>query len=305
MDWVKFHFLNVWYGNTTIIHFPERQETWTGRKINERITLIDFCHTENHDEYENVIDYYKNNFSGKNIFRYICTHPHHDHICGLHKLLEKSNINISCFWDLEHSFEPESFDWHSWHKDDWNSYKSLRKWDKNIQVLNYSSNTDQKDFWHDWEDRITILCPSNEMLEKAHKKEDWSNRDKKDILIDYISYAFLIKINWLKVVLAGDTKEDWWKEIYNNHKDLIKDVNILLAGHHWQESAIEENSIKQMNPQYIIFSNSKEEDDNYWGEAKYKKLCPNAEILKTCDKWTIVINCKFNWDIEIQNNEKS
>ena len=60
------------------------------KSLDERIMLIDICHDSESDN-TNIINYYKNNFRNsdgtvKHIFRFISTHPHQDHICGLNNL---------------------------------------------------------------------------------------------------------------------------------------------------------------------------------------------------------------------------
>ena len=105
---VKIHFLNVGYGDCTIVHWPGRQTTddqgQVTKKKSERIMMLDLCHYDGHDEYEHIINYYKTQFkrsdgSLKPIFRYVCSHPHSDHIRGLSKLFNGSEIEILNFWD--------------------------------------------------------------------------------------------------------------------------------------------------------------------------------------------------------------
>ena len=49
-----------------------------------------------------------------------------------------------------------------------------------------------------------------------------------------------------------------------------------------------------MNPEYVIFSNSKEEDESNGAEELYQKALPNAQILKTCDWGTIVMEVPYD-----------
>jgi beta-lactamase superfamily II metal-dependent hydrolase len=295
---VKIHFLNTGSGDCTIVHFPERR--WTnGRISNERIMMVDLNHSEDHNEYEHIIDYYKHNFRDANgyvkpIFRFICSHPHHDHFCGLNKLLE-SGINIENFWDLIHDFEPESFDGHSWHKDDWEAYNKIRNGNvSNVTIIRAQRENESQLYWNDKEDRIKILSPSASMIYKAHYKEDGTRKDSKDVDIDSISYALAIQINSKKIILAGDGKDNAWQDIYDNCKNSIKNCNILKAGHHGQECAFHEDATKLMNPDYIIFSNSGEEDKNYGAENLYKKVIPRSEIYKTHKDGTIIATVPYD-----------
>lgn len=303
---VKIHFLNVGYGDCTIVHFPERVRK-DGKTKSERIMMIDLYHHDDHEEYEHIIDYYKNNFKNsdgslKPIFRFILTHPHQDHICGLNKLFNDNNIEILNFWDLEHGFVPEDFEGHPTHEDDWNTYQDIRvKKESTPTIIRTYRGDPPRLYWNDDEDRITILSPSLEMLKKAHSdKEDGTKRKPHEIDIDSISYALLLKINDRRIIFAGDGKMDTWQDIFDNCKEYIKNCHILKAPHHGHEAAFNEEAIKLMNPKFIIFSNSKDEDTNNGGEGKYKKVLPNSLIYKTCDEGTIIAHCPFDSQGEIQ-----
>jgi len=304
---VKVHFLNVGCGDCTIVHFPERTRKSDGKTKAERIMMIDLYHHEDHEEYEHVIDYYKNNFKNddgslKPIFRFVLSHPHQDHLCGLNKLFNDNNIEILNFWDLEHSFEPENFDGHPTHKDDWDMYQAKRvKQDSNPTIIRTNRDDAPRLYWNDDEDRITILSPSLEMLKNAHSdKEDGTKRKPHEIDVDSISYALVLKINDRKIIFAGDGKTDTWQDIFDNCKEHIKNCHILKAPHHGHESAFHEEAVKLMNPKFIVFSNSKDEDNSNGAESKYKKILPESLIYKTCNEGTIIAHCPFDSQEEIQ-----
>lgn len=296
---VTLHFLNSGMGDCTIIHFPARERK-DGTKKDERIMMVDIYHSEDHEEYENVIKYYKANFKNsdgtiKPIFRFVCTHPHQDHICGIAKLFNDNKIEIINFWDLEHNWEPENFDGHETHEDDWKMYQQIAKSNSEPKVMKIKREDKPLRYWNDGEDRIQILSPSKSLIEKAHYKEDGTKRDVSDIQIDEMSYALLIRVNGRKIILAGDGRSTpVWDDIYDNCKEDIKNCNILKAGHHGQEASFHEESVKVMNPELIVFSNSKTLDKENGAEKSYKKAAPNSTILKTCDHGTLVVFCPFN-----------
>ena len=302
---VKVHFLNVGSGDCTIIHFPERKRN-DGVEKPERIMMIDIYHHDEHEEYENVINYYKENFKNsdgsiKSIFRFVLTHPHQDHICGLDKLFSDNNISVINFWDTNNNFEPTDFDGHETHEDDWNKYQEIRKKESDPKVLtNYREDSPTK-YWDDDEDRITILSPTKSLENRAHKKEDGSDRDKDKIEIDEMSYAIKIKINSRSIIIAGDGRESpVWNDIYDDCKNEIENTTILKAGHHGQNASFHEDAVKKMDPQYIVFSNSKNEDKENGAEKDYKKACPNVKILKTHIDGTIVMDIPFDDNAEIE-----
>lgn len=292
---VTFHFLNVGDGDCTIVHFPPR--ACNGRSKNERIMMIDVCHHDD-GEYEDVIEYYKHNFrnpdgSLKPIFRYVCTHPHHDHICGLKRFIDEPGIQILNFWDLTHSFIPDDFDHHPTHKEDWKAYKALGGENSSAIVIKTTREDAPAKFWDEDEDRITILSPSKSLAYHAHYKDDGTK--KQVVEVDEMSYALMIKINDRKVVLAGDGRATpCWENIYENCKDEILNCAVLKAPHHGQESGFHKEAVKAMNPALIVFSNNKSEDELYGAEKLYASAAPNALLLKTYKHGTITVTVPFD-----------
>ena len=297
---VMFHFLNVGPGDCTIVHFPARTRKKDGSSVYERIMVVDICHDESQQGYSDVIAYYKQHFTRDNgsikpIFRFVCTHPHQDHICGLANLFENSGIDVVNFWDLEHEFEPEELDKHPTHEADWGSYVKTRKSTSSPKVIRTKREDTPAQFWNDDEDRVTVLSPSDTLIKYAHYTQDGKKRKKHEIEIDEMSYAFMIQINSRKVILAGDGRATpLWQDIYDNCKLAIAGCAVLKAGHHGQEAAFHEDSVKLMDPSLVIFSNSSEEDAEYGAQTLYAKAVPNALILKTCDVGTIQVKVPFN-----------
>lgn len=147
---VDFHFLNAGSGDCTIVHFPER--TRGDKTIDERIMLVDLCTHADHESYEDVIAYYKSHFRNadggtKSVFRFICSHPHHDHICGLKELFDDNSIKIWNFWDLEHSFVPADFSGHPTHEDDWKAYRTLGGAASPATVIRVTRESTPAQFW--------------------------------------------------------------------------------------------------------------------------------------------------------------
>jgi metal-dependent hydrolase (beta-lactamase superfamily II) len=299
---VEFHFLNVGYGDCTIVHWPER--TRGDKTLDERIMMVDIYHHEDHEEYEDAIKYYKANFKNpdgsiKPIFRFVCSHPHQDHICGLKKLFDDNGINILNFWDLEHSFVPDDFGGHPTHEEDWEAYELLGSKESPATVLRYTRETTPQPLWNEHGDRITILSPSKSLVKCAHYKDDGTKRDT--VEIDEMSFALSIRVNGRSVILAGDGRATTWNDIYENCKDTLKECYVLKAGHHGQESSFHEDAVKLMEPILIVLSNSKEENDSNGSEAKYKKACPKALICKTWEG-TVFVKVPFVADKPILVN---
>ena len=267
--------------------------------------MVDMYHHDDHEEYEDILEYYRKNFrkndgSIKPIFRFVCTHPHQDHICGLKKLFNDHDIRIFNFWDLNHSFEPENFEHHPTHEDDWDTYEKLSGKDSPATVIRTTREDSPRQFWNDDEDRMTILNPSESLIEYAHYKEDGTRRESHKVEIDEMSYALMIKINERKVILAGDgCASPCWDDIYRECKSDIKNCPILKAGHHGQKAAFHEEAVKLMDPVLIVFSNSKDLDNEHGAENLYEKVVPDALILKTWKEGTIIVDVPFDNDEKI------
>jgi beta-lactamase superfamily II metal-dependent hydrolase len=302
---VEFHFLNVGYGDCTIVHWPERVRG--DKTLDERIMMVDIYHHEDHEEYEDAIKYYKTHFkkqdgSIKPIFRFVCSHPHQDHICGLKKLFDDNGIKILNFWDLEHSFEPDDFNGHPTHEEDWEAYESLGGKESPATVLRYTRETKPQPLWTEDGDRITILSPSASLVKYAHYKEDGTKRDM--VEIDEMSFALSIRINDRSVILAGDGRATpTWNDIYENCKEILKKCYVLKAGHHGHETSFHEDAVKLMAPVLIVLSNSKEENDSNGAEDKYKKACPKALICKTWEG-SVFVKVPFDADKLIEVNRE-
>lgn len=302
---VTFHFLNVGSGDCTIIHFPERTRK-DGKTKHERIMMVGINHHEDHDDYENVLEYYKRHFRNsdgtiKPIFRFICTHPHQDHICGLNRLLEDPDIRMLNFWDLEHSFEPEDFEHHPTHEDDWKAYELLGGADSPATVIKTSREDTPRQYWNDDEDRISILSPCENLIRHSHYEEDGTKRESQDIKIDEMSYGLVIRVNERKIILPSDGRSSpFWEDIHANCKKLIQNCAALKAGHHGHECSFHEEAVKLINPSLIVFSNSEDEDTANGADKLYADAVPGALILKTCDHGTITVTVPFDGEESIK-----
>lgn len=305
----KVHFLNVGHGDCVIVHFPARITNQHNNE--ERIMMVDINHHEESEDYENVIEYYKSNFVDsdgkiKPMFRFVCTHPHKDHIKGLKELFEDNDIAIWNFWDIENRFEPEEFE-NDEHVGDWEKYEEIRKSDSKPTVIITNREDTPRLYWNDDEDRIKIISPSTELIHDVHSpRQDGSESEPHDIDIDEISYSLLLRFNSVKLYLAGDGKEKCLNDIYENCRTDLNNINILRAGHHGQESGFHEDLIKHMNPEYVIFSNSESEDGDHGSANLFTQSVPEATILKTCNHGTIVLNVDFenNYHFENSNGQR-
>ena len=299
-DAVTFHFLNVGCGDCTIIYFPPRIRVSDKAKVQERVMMVDIYHDDEMDGQEDVIKYYKANFADadsriKPIFRFVCTHPHQDHICGLSELWADNKIAILNFWDIEHSFKPEEFT-HRTHEADWKLYCQKRTSKGGPTVIRTDREDTPRQFWNDAEDSIHVLSPSKTLRDFAHYTQDQERKKRNgaEVQIDEMSYFLVVYVNSRKVILPGDGRATpLWQEIYEKCPSEIKEAVVLKAGHHGHECAFHEDAVKLIDPSLVVISNSAEEDKKNGAGKLYLKAVPRSKVLKTCDSGTITIEVPF------------
>ncbi|MAG44504.1 hypothetical protein CL633_01310 [bacterium] len=285
---LKIHFLNVGHGDCTIIDFP-------GDADGRRLTIIDSNHLDDND-YEDVATYIKTHFPGRNIFRFIMTHPHKDHISGLIKFKEQG-IRILHFWDLNHNFGPEKEGGH-WdnYKYDWEEYQRIQV-DSSIPSIKPMA-LEQGQYWTN--DGITVLAPDQTLIKDAHTDQDGNSITGPKVNLHRMNYVLLITHGKFKLLIGGDADKQCWDFIYNMFYTMLsnplKRLNLLntirpsifLAPHHASETSFHEELFSFLKPQNIIISSSKDDltnDNNMVYE--YAKL---GRVHKTAESGTITVN---------------
>jgi len=316
---VKIHFLNVGHGDCTIIEHAsgnitmidvnngEELDSETGAEISEALNydpalVYNAAHMQNLSptdllknlgysrELENPVRYFKNMFLGKHIFRYIQTHPDLDHMRGIAALREEG-INITNFWDTEHSKEPEEFIGDD--KSHWDEYNNLRS-GSGVTVLKLSRHA--KNHYYNSHpvlnidgDGIYILAPTSELTSQANESENWNN----------LSYVLMLVHNGIRVVFGGDAGSQVWDSIVEaaNPKSELS-CHILKASHHGRDSGYHEEVVKLMKPVYTIVSVGKKPEAD--ASNKYRQHTLN-EVWSTRWKGNIISTIYDNGKFDISS----
>lgn len=258
---ITFHFLNVGKGSCTIIEFP-----------NNHLTVIDIDDSraflqsllynllfEKTASLTDPINYIKNNFPNKLIYRFILTHPDMDHMSGIKRLF--NSFKIINFWDTENEkyIDPESWERSPYYdREDWDFYQKIRKSKENPKVLHFYRDDKIKD------DNITVLSPTEELIHKANENPRGE--------FDLVSYVLMINYAGKKILLPGDATIETWQDILEDFGERDLKSDILLAPGHGSENHINKEILEVIKPDLIIVSIEEGRDYGYGLYNKYGRV---------------------------------
>ena len=197
---------------------------------------------------DNPIQYIKEKIKKTNIFRFIITHPDMDHIDGIKDLFE--DFSITNTWDTDNKVEKDMKNWGGgYNKEDWAFYKNLRdgKYSETKRLTYFD--THDCIYWN--QDNIKILSPTPELLKSAIEANDYNDA----------SYAILFTPpnkdgSCWKILFAGDTHDKSWEHIISNHKNVVSDIDVLMAPHHGRDSDRNYNFLETLKPRVTLFGNA-------------------------------------------------
>lgn len=217
-------------------------------------------------ELTNPIEFLTKNYPGKDIFRYVQTHPHMDHMSGLEQL-KAHNIDIVNFWDTEHDFTPELTT--DSDRDSWNEYRRLRNSaNGSPKVLRHFCDATGT-YWNrgqdgvDTGDGIDILHPNPATLQAIQESEN----------INDLSYVLRVTLGGVRIILAGDAEAAVWDDLVARYGADLK-CSVLKASHHGRDSGYHEKAMSLMKPKYTIVSVGKKPETDACD--KYRKHSENV-----------------------------
>lgn len=219
-------------------------------------TIIDCCLDD--DNADAIIDEIECERKGKDITRFISTHPDEDHIHGL-KYLD-SILDIRNFYCVANKATKNEV------TDDFKYYCAFRD-NPEVQFFVYRgcsrkwmNANDENDGQNYGSSGINFLWPDLnnadycEALKLAAEGTAFNN----------ISPIFTYEVNnGVKVIWMGDMEKDFQEKI----KDCVTwpQVDILFAPHHGRDSGkIPEEILKKLNPQIIVIGEAPSEHLNYY-----------------------------------------
>lgn len=257
-------------------------------------TIIDcYLTDENKDLIVNEIIKEK---QGKDITRFISTHPDDDHIGGLKYLDDK--INILNFYCVKNEYNKED-------SDDYKRYYKLRDDDDKAFYLYkgcsrkwMNENDDEKNYGSSG---ITILWPITtdvdflDALKKAKEGESPNN------ISPIIKYSLTDGVN---ILWFGDLEKQFTEKIQD--KITLPHADIIFAPHHGRDSGkLPQEWLKQIDPQIIIIGEAPSKHLNYY--SGYNTITQNTakDITFECETNKIHIYVSSDsYSVKFLNNEK-
>ena len=259
---MRLHFLNVKNGdcnilehsngNTTVVDICNGKDCLKKTLSLESTTLGNFHQKENP---ENPICYL-NDLGKETITRFVLTHPDMDHMDGLDILLRK--FKFKEFLNVKNNKVIQSFsEFNQYDKKDWDIYKRLKG---NFREKNlYSGEV--------VDESLIILSPTKNIVRDAMIKKDFN----------ISSYVLLWQIGKYKIILAGDSDDVAWNHILDTHRELVSNVDILLAPHHGRDSSRDYSFLDILKPKYTFIGNAKSEHLEYKQYKKYGQTITNNQ----------------------------
>jgi competence protein ComEC len=322
----KVHFLNVGHGDCTIIEHPSgritmldicnaksldddsRKELAQGYGITgpsyqtklaaARLAGLSFRETflaeKGYDvELTDPVDYYKQHWGQKEIFRYIQSHADLDHMRGLHRLYQEG-IPILNFWDTDH--EKRVTDFKGDDEVHWDHYQLLRNSTENPRI-HKKFRKEAGSFWNQDEaggmgDGLHILAPTMELKNAANLSGDTNAH----------SYVLWLEYAGIKVMLGGDATFDVWQYLFDTHGAHLK-CHVLKASHHGRDSGYHQEAVKAMSPEYTIVSVGTKPDTD--ASNKYRQYSPNVWSTRWRGNIILTIEADGTAKIESQHNQET
>lgn len=290
-----FHFLNVKDGDCSII------EHGSGR-----ISVIDVCNAEKTTTTMSALELkyltekakvagnfqqkkhpvnpveYMQKFGINQVFRFILTHPDMDHMDGIKDFFEC--FNPANFWDSDNNKEMEFEERSPYNEEDWKFYKQIRdgKSQTNLTRLTLFSGSRNMYWAQDANgqppgDKLSILAPTPELVKQANENKTNNYHDA--------SYVVLYSGNGGRILLCGDSHDNTWEHILDEWKDVIKDVDLLIAPHHGRKSGRSYKFLDTVNPKMTFFGNARSEHLAYsaWYNRKLEYITNNQANCMVVD----------------------
>jgi metal-dependent hydrolase (beta-lactamase superfamily II) len=231
----------------------------------------------------NPVEYLRK-FDINSVFRFVLTHPDMDHMDGIKDFFEC--FSPANFYDSDNNKEMEFPQGSPYNEEDWKFYKKLRDTKpqtnpKRIPLFSGDDNFYRTMDWHGNRpgDSFYILAPTPGLVQQANETEDYNDT----------SYVILYHGASGRILLSGDSHDNTWEHILDKWKDIVKDVDLLIAPHHGRKSGRSYDFLDTVNPKMTFFGNARSEHLAY-SAWQYRKL----EYITNNQANCMVVDCSKN-----------
>lgn len=244
MEPLVLHFLNVGKGNCTVANFPSGRLSVIDIDDSRSLSPAQKAYLEIVEKkaLTNPVDYIVAGFPGRDIFRFILTHPDMDHMSGIKSLFEKKTV--SNFWDTanQKTIDPKSWSGGGYDKPDWDYYQKIRTSSDNPKALNLYRDANAECCWP--QDGIEVLAPTPELVREAEESQDY----------DHLSYVLRITHQGKKILLGGDATTEAWEDIIAYYGNAALKSDVLLAPNHGSKNHISKEILDVVQPRLTVVS---------------------------------------------------
>ena len=291
------HFLNVKQGDCSVI-----------KHNSDRVTVIDVCNAAPVDDDAEASMLRRarmelgvsGNFQQKkypvnpiayltdrhiqSVFRYVQTHPDMDHMDGIEAFFEA--FAPANFWDTDNEEEKEFGPGAPYRESDWIFYKNLRDGNPRSGPRRLTLDpTSRGEFYNQpgGGDGLYVLAPTAELVTQANETGDYNDA----------SYVILYRsANRHRIVFGGDSHDNTWKYILENHADDVEDIDLLIAPHHGRKSNRSYEFLDVLNPTLTFFGNARHEHLAYdaWSRRGLQKVTNNQANCMVVDVGAVPMN---------------
>jgi competence protein ComEC len=312
---LQLHFLNVGHGDCTFVELPSGrlmmvdinnskslpEDDVKALADHEGISTFDFRYLRlrkdqrSWEEYYKSLlvdpfDYYKEHFDGREIFRYVQTHPDMDHMSGLHRFFWQEKVPLLNFWDVEHKKELEEayFKNSPYAYEDWLVYTLLRLGigpdnTEHGVISNLRGAVGQ--YWAD--DRIKVLSPTQHLIDTCNTNNAYND----------CSYVLKLSYGGRNVLLPGDAEGPAWESMLGELGSDALTCDILKAPHHGRESGYHDEAAAAMNPQIVVVSVGKKPET----DASDEWAARGARVLSTRYNGTISVQIYSDGEVFVRD----
>ena len=258
----------------------------------DNFTIID-CNIASEDKCR-ILDGIDGEREGKNIERFISTHPDQDHIGGLVDLDDR--IGIVNFYVVDNKATKEK------ETDDFKRYKKLRDGEKAFKIFRGCK--------RNW------MNQTNEVRSSAGISIVWPIRENKDFKAALEVAEEGGSPNNISPVITYSVEKGtvmgWFGDLEHDFMEKIKSavewpkMQIIFAPHHGRESGkIPKEMLDEIDPELVVIGEAASEHLDYY--RNYNTITQNSagEIYFECEEgWTHIYVGNENYSVDFLEDKK-